>query len=205
MSMFQKANQQFELERKKNYRKYGIFITFFAIIVMLIVGYLFRYDIRLFFLLHNQDYATEISQAAKKNNIDPLLIKAVIIKESKFDKNCVGKAGEVGLMQIMPNFAAKDWSNKKKLTELTRGQLAIPEINIEVGAWYLATRIKKWKKYKHSLELALCEYNAGTKRANKWKPKDYSGEVIENITIKQTKQYVKDVIRYYHKLKSMEK
>ena len=205
MSIFQKANRQFELERKKNVRKFGIYITFLMFLFLLIIGYIFRYDIRLFFLLHNKNYALEISQAAKKNNIDPLLIKAVIIKESKFDKNCVGKAGEVGLMQIMPNFAAKDWSSKKKTTPLTRGQLAIPEINIEVGSWYLATRLKKWQKYKRALELALCEYNAGTKRANRWKPKDYSGEVIQNITIKQTKNYVKDVIRYYQKLKKMEK
>ncbi len=205
MTMFQKANRQFELERKKDVRKFWKWFIAFTIVITMILGYVFRYDIRLFFLLHNNDYASEITLAAKNNNIDPLLIKAVIIKESKFDKNCIGKAGEVGLMQIIPNYAAKDWSRKKKVAQLTRGQLAFPETNIEVGAWYLATRLKKWRKYDKALELALCEYNAGTSRANMWKPKKYSGNVLENITFKQTKSYVKNVMYYYKKLKKMEK
>ncbi|UDQ99494.1 lytic transglycosylase domain-containing protein [Lentisphaerota bacterium WC36G] len=202
--MFHEVNRQFEAENGKKFNKvlgYGLLLL---IVTSAIILYSFRYEIRLFFLLHNKKFDTEIAVAAKKNNIDPLLIKAVIIKESKFNKNCIGGVGEIGLMQVRPEFAAKDWSDRKKLPPLSKGQLAIPEINIEVGSWYLATRLKKWQKYDKSLELALCEYNAGIKRANQWKPATFDGEVIQNINIKSTKKYVQDIMSYYQKLKEME-
>ena len=47
-------------------------------------------------------YDELIVKAGQRNNVDPCLIKAVIWKESRFDKRARGLKGEVGLMQIMP-------------------------------------------------------------------------------------------------------
>ncbi len=46
-----------------------------------------------------------ISAVADENNIDRTIIKSIIAKESSFNVNAVGSAGEAGLMQLMPHTA----------------------------------------------------------------------------------------------------
>ena len=54
-------------------------------------------------------YRAEIAAASVRHNVDPHLIKAVIMQESDFDSDARGAAGEIGLMQITSG-AALDWS-----------------------------------------------------------------------------------------------
>jgi hypothetical protein len=48
-------------------------------------------------------YKTEINGAAKKYNLDPMLIAAVIDTESTWNKDSKSGVGARGLMQIMPD------------------------------------------------------------------------------------------------------
>ena len=73
-----------------------------------------------------------------------------------------------------------------------------PELNLEIGCWYLARSIKKWQGYSARLELVLVEYNAGPKRANEWKPKNKREvSIVSKIKIPSTKKYVSEILKRY--------
>src|SRR5207253_10929165 len=65
-------------------------------------------------LRREKQYDSDIARAAAKYRIDPLLVKAVIWQESRFDRNAKGRAGEIGLMQIMP-LTAEEWGEAERI------------------------------------------------------------------------------------------
>ena len=129
--------------------------------------------------------------------MDPCLIKAVIWKESRFDKRARGLKGEVGLMQIMPDLAAADWARIKGFPAPSRGALYDPELNIEIGSWYLGRALRKWRAYRENIPMALSEYNAGARRVNQWKPVSRDGAFRERIAIPSTRDYVDEIMVKY--------
>ena len=102
-----------------------------------------------------------IRKHGEKYRISPLLIKAVIWRESCFRAGSVGKAGEIGLMQISLD-AAREWARSRNRELPSKSQLFEPELNIEIGTWYLARARDYWRGHNRNFHLlALCEYNAG--------------------------------------------
>ena len=139
-------------------------------------------------------YDKLIVSAGRRNGVYPPLLKAVIWKESRFDSSCIGGKGEIGLMQIMPQAAVKDWENTFHRKVPSDGALMDPELNIEIGSWFLGRALNRWKDYTEAETLALCEYNAGIQRAETWKPLLHDGNVIQNIDIESTRKYVKEIL-----------
>ncbi|MBQ7651539.1 MAG: transglycosylase SLT domain-containing protein [Victivallales bacterium] len=137
-----------------------------------------------------------ISAASQKHNVSPALIRAIIWRESKFNPRVVGKAKEIGLMQITDG-AVKDWSAATKQRVSSRRSLFKPSLNIEIGTWYLARAAKHWNGYKSKEILQISEYNAGYGNVSKgWKPKSPDREVkLSDITISSTRKYVEDVLK----------
>ncbi|MFA7230487.1 MAG: lytic transglycosylase domain-containing protein [Victivallaceae bacterium] len=156
-------------------------------------------------LIDDSKYDEIIASAAKKYGVDGRLIKAVIYRESRFEQNARGRAGEIGLMQIMPGRAAVDWTRYYNTGPLNTGTIFSPVLNIEIGTWYLARALKKWNHYKYATELALCQYNAGERRADEWKPATYDGDVIDRIKIKSTRGYVEAIMDKYRKYREKDK
>ena len=146
---------------------------------------------------NENSYDEIIEKTARKYNVDSRFVKAVICQESKFNARARGTSGEIGLMQVMPNGAAVDWALYYKRDKLSEGVLFRPKWNIEIGTWYLAKALKRWRDYKHDKELALCQYNAGGKRANAWKPRTYDGTVVDRIKIRSTRAYVESIMEKY--------
>ena len=142
-------------------------------------------------------YDPYIKHAAYRNHIDPALVKALIWQESRFDRNAKGLKGEIGLMQVMRNYAVTDWAKVHRRPVPSRGALYDPELNIEIGSWYLARALRRYHAYRNAVALALCEYNAGARRAADWKPQELSGNVIDRISIPSTKAYVKAILSRY--------
>ncbi|MBR2357182.1 MAG: lytic transglycosylase domain-containing protein [Lentisphaeria bacterium] len=169
-----------------------------AWLVMLLSAayYLYEYSD---FVVDDTKFANEIREAAAKHGIDSRLVRALIYEESRFRPGAVGKAGEVGLMQIMPKRAAADWAKANNVPCPEPGVLFSPRINLEIGCWYLSDGLRRFKDYKSAVELALARYNAGLSRANKWKPADKQGAVIDNITIASTRKYVKNIMERYRR------
>ena len=189
--------------RKSNRKQYATLIMIFLIILAGTVVCLCWKGAEAIrsFTGKNIDYDKIIREAAQRNQVDPRLLKAVIWRESRFDPMTEGKAGEVGLMQIMPDLAVVDWAKAKGKDVPFRAALFDPELNIEIGSWYLGRAIRRWNKYRDCYVLALCEYNAGLTRANKWKPANPNGDVRKRITIPSTRTYVNDIMDRYEKYK----
>lgn len=142
-------------------------------------------------------YDAEINAAAKRHGLDPELVRALVFQESSFKADKRGGKGEIGLMQVLPSGGAAEWARIKKRRRPSASELFDVELNLEIGCWYLARSMKRWKEYRHSTELALAEYNAGPSQARKWAPKNRNGEVIPLIKIASTKKYVTEIMNRY--------
>lgn len=124
------------------------------------------------------DVAEKIVAAAKKYNINPLLLLALAQQESGGDQSVVSSAGAVGVMQLMPDTAE---SLKVDANDINQ--------NIEGGAKYLADMLKE---FNNNIELALAAYNAGPGAIEE------AGYNIPNYG--ETQQYVPNVISLMNEL-----
>ncbi len=181
--------------------KNKLFIAGFIIAVAAAGGtLLYSRKLWLPYCFYNADtFKTEISTAAKKYGLPVNLVKALIRQESKFYPRAIGKDGEIGLMQIHPAGAAAEWARINRCPVPSPAQLMDVNVNLDIGCWYLARAINKWKQYRHGTELALAQYNAGAANAAKWKPSAKDGEVIPLITWPGTRQYVINIMKNYRK------
>lgn len=147
-------------------------------------------------------FDTEINYAAKKHGIPPELVKALILRESRYRARAVGKQGEIGLMQLIPPGrpgAVSEWMRVNKRPAPSPNELFKVPLNLEIGCWYLGRAYRKWSNYRCRTELALAEYNAGTSRSAKWKPDTTNGDVISRIDIKSTVSYVTFIMEHYQR------
>ena len=145
--------------------------------------------------LGEKELLPSINAAAKKHSLEPELVRAVIWKESRFDSSSVGKIGEIGLMQITDG-AVQDWARVNHKPIPSRQELFQPEINLEIGCWYLAHTGKHWAGYASQEILQLAEYNAGrTKVIKDWAPKSPDMPItLEQITYPQTQNYIRQIL-----------
>jgi len=114
---------------------------------------------------HRQDKA--ILAAAKRYGVDPALVKAVAWRETKFDPAARGRAGEIGLMQIMES-AALDWASAEKVFPFEHEDLFDPRTNAMAGAWYLKKLLRRYTETDNPIPYALADYNAGRGNVLKW-------------------------------------
>ncbi len=116
-----------------------------------------------------------VLEAANRHQIDPALVKAVIMAESGYNPRAVSQKGAEGLMQLMPETAralgVEDSFN--------------PEHNINAGVKYLKHLMNQ---FDGDTRLALAAYNAGSRKV-----KLYQGVPPFGAT----KRYIKKVFRYY--------
>jgi soluble lytic murein transglycosylase-like protein len=89
--------------------------------------------------------------------VDPELVFRVIRTESEFVTNCVGKVGEIGLMQVRYGTAltVDRGATEKKLYD--------PAYNIRIGIRHLKDHLHY---FRGDLRLALLAYNRGRGRVN---------------------------------------
>ena len=133
-------------------------------------------------MLHQQKQLTEekmieksVDKAAKKYNLAPELISAVIKAESNFQVKAVSSVGAQGLMQLMPATAE----------ELGVNNPFDIEQNIDGGSKYLR---KMLDRFQGNVKLALAAYNAGPGAVEK-----YGGSIPP---YQETRHYVDRVLRF---------
>lgn len=130
----------------------------------------------------------------QRRGIDPYLLTSITRQESGFEPSTVSNAGAVGLMQIMPEEAARI-ATAGELGTVTREDLFNPEKNIAVGA---AEYSQKLELMNGNHTLAIASYNAGEKAVGTWlekTPIDDLDLFIETIPYAETRLYVKTVTR----------
>jgi len=134
-----------------------------------------------------------INRHAESRNLDPALLCAVILEESRFDPQALSVAGARGLMQIMPG-TGKDIAKSLKVQPFAAQKLYDPELNINFGSWYLARLLEEFggKAY-----LAVAAYNAGPRAVRDWLarfPGFPEDEFVERIPYVETRNYVVRVL-----------
>lgn len=144
--------------------------------------------------------ALVISEASRYG-IDPALVKAIIWKESRFNTNARGAAGELGLMQVLGP-AITDWTRATGRRRPSWREMTTPERNIEIGTWYLAQRFRDFSDYHQQTALAVLAYNAGAGATKRWlkgaDPKSLN-RLLSRIPEAGPRRYVQEVMRRYER------
>lgn len=120
-----------------------------------------------------------VNKIAEKHQIDPNLVMTFIAIESGFDPKATSVRNAQGLMQLIPETAAR-FGVKDAYK---------PEDNIKGGVAYL-----KWllAYYQGNIEFVAAAYNAGEKAVDKYKGVP---------PYEETKLYVKKIAKLYNRLK----
>jgi hypothetical protein len=125
-------------------------------------------------------YRELIQAAASRYSVDADLITSVIAAESNFDPRAVSRRNARGLMQLLPETAAR----------LGVKNIFDPGDNIDGGTRYLRDLLQR---YRNDLALTLAAYNAGPERVRQY------GSVPP---FAETRSYVRRVKTAYAKRKS---
>jgi hypothetical protein len=125
-------------------------------------------------------YRDLIQAAATRYSVDADLITSVIAAESNFDPKAISRRNARGLMQLLPETAAR----------LGVKNIFDPSDNIDGGTRYLRDLLQR---YRNDLALTLAAYNAGPDRVRQY------GTVPP---FPETRSYVRRVKTAYAKRKS---
>lgn len=148
------------------------------------------------------DYDEMIVAAANKHGLDPMLIKALVWRESAFQPEMVGTVGERGLMQV-GEAAAQDWVRAAKVETFVPTDLFDARTNLEVGTWYLRKALERWSSKADPIPFALAEYNAGRTRVDGWIGATNRGDqataddLMAVMDFPTTRCYIEDITKRY--------
>jgi soluble lytic murein transglycosylase len=147
-------------------------------------------------------YDRLIRSVALQQHLDPMLVKAVVWRESRFDPKKHGTHGERGLMQVSER-AANEWARENKIAGFNANQLFEPKTNLEAGTWYLHRAMEHWTHQSDPIPFALAEYNAGASRAQRWSGGNGLAEIperqfLQKIDFPATRRYVESIIDRYN-------
>ena len=135
-----------------------------------------------------------IEKYAKDYSVDPFLIAGIIRQESAYNPKARSYANARGLMQVIPP-TAKRIAKQTGLKDFKTAQLYEPETNVLIGTKYI---VELLEQFDGNLFRAIAGYNAGPKSTDKWwseKEILEQEEIVENITYRATRNYVKRVLR----------
>jgi hypothetical protein len=122
-------------------------------------------------------YGDIIHQKAKKYDVDPLLVAAVIEQESKFHRTAQSQVGARGLMQLMPRTGR--WMGARDLYDA--------EQNVDAGVRYIKYL---QSRFDGNLKNTIAAYNAGEGNVRR-----YNGVP----PFRETQHYVRTVLGNYAK------
>jgi hypothetical protein len=128
----------------------------------------------------NTPFRELIQAAAARYRVDADLITSIIATESNFDPKAISRHNARGLMQLLPQTAAR----------LGVQNIFDPGENIDAGTRYLRDLLQR---YRNDLALTLAAYNAGPARVRQY------GRVPP---FTETQTYVRRVKNSYNKRKS---
>ena len=143
--------------------------------------------------LNSQDkprLAYRVCSVSETYGYDPRLILAVILTESSFNKRAVSRRGCRGLMQLNPKTANQAVMELASVIDLRwegHDSLFDPDVNVELGAFYLAKLILRFKDVQQGIQ-AYCDG-----------PSRFSRHLRRGKT---RNAYVKNVLRNYQRIKS---
>jgi soluble lytic murein transglycosylase len=144
-----------------------------------------------FTLRYPMPYQDVFRGYAATHGVDEAWVLAVVRQESRFITDARSSAGAAGLMQVMPG-TARYVAAKIGLRNYRPKAVTNLETNVTLGTGYLKLVMEQLG---HPV-LASAAYNAGPKRARRWRDdKPLEGAIyIESIPFSETRDYVKKVM-----------
>ena len=137
-----------------------------------------------------------ILRAARKYGVEPGLVKAVVWRESRFNPDARGRAGELGLMQV-GELAGDEWADAMHLDSFGNSALSDPATNTLAGTWYLAKLFRRYLKTDNPAAYALADYNAGRANVLRWlkgSATTNSQAFLEVMDFPGTRDYVRSIL-----------
>jgi soluble lytic murein transglycosylase len=163
------------------------------------VGQAPRFLQRLTYPLYFDDLILAEAQA---NDLNPLLLFALIWQESLFQGQATSHAGAQGLTQVIP--PTGEWiALQLRWRDYQPEHLYRPYLNVKFGAWYLARQLRD---FDNDLFAALAAYNGGPGNAARWLELVEDGDddlFVESISNAETELYVKRVYEHYAKYQEL--
>lgn len=138
----------------------------------------------------------QVTSVAQNERLDPLFVLALIRQESMFDPEARSPADARGLMQLLPSTAVST-ARQIGLPSPAPSDLYQPELNIALGVAHLEELLQL---YAGDRIKALAAYNGGRRAVAKWDQlfgDSEPDEWVENITYRETRDYVKRVFTNY--------
>ena len=166
----------------------------FFILFVLILSMLLASQINWFWkMLYPLKYEEIIIASARRYQLDPSLVAAIVFVESKYIPTASSYRGARGLMQIMPNTGM--WiAEQLAMKEFDLNMLFDTLINVSFGCWYLANL---QQEFNDDLIVVLAAYNAGRGNVKKWLESntwDGCQENIEHLPFPETRRYIQQVL-----------
>lgn len=140
-------------------------------------------------------YKDLVLPEAEANNLDPLLMFALIRQESLFEGLATSHAAAQGLMQIIPDTG--EWiALQLRWPNYHNSDVYRPYINVKFGAYYLRWVLDQVDNVPHA---ALAGYNGGPGNAIQWLR--ISGPdldlFVQTISYDETRTYVRRIYEQY--------
>lgn len=157
-----------------------------TLVVLVLLAWLGQALITWYFPLN---YRAEILENCVEYELNPAWVSAIICAESQFNADAKSHKGAVGLMQIMEETG--DWV--AKTNQIEYADLYRPGDNIKIGCAYLRMLLDQ---YNGSEFLALCAYNAGEGRVDKWLEESASEEEFRTLLFEETRNYTEKIENY---------
>jgi soluble lytic murein transglycosylase len=147
-------------------------------------------------LLYPIPFDDVVAAESTKRGLDPLLLAALVRKESIWDPLARSSANALGLAQVIPT-TGQDIARALGRADFQQSDLLKPRVSLEFGAHYLAAQLRA---FDGAIFPALAAYNAGGGNARRWLnelPADDSDIWAERIPFSETHTYVNNVYENY--------
>lgn len=119
---------------------------------------------RAYALAYPLAYEAIVRKWAAAYGVDPFLVLAVMREESAYIPKAVSSSDARGLMQLLPSTAK--WIAEDKLKVPYReAALFNPELNIQLGTWYLGYLLRE---FGGDVAKAVAAYNGGPGNLRRW-------------------------------------
>lgn len=172
-----------------------VFIKQKSIIIAVLILLIFSISILGISLRMGFFYLKTVDSIATLYELDTSLVMAICMTESGFDKKAISSVGAIGIMQLMPKTA--EAVCRLNQLEYCYERLYDTEYNITIGCLYLRYLLNKF-----DLEWAIVAYNAGETVVSDW---INDGLNLTEIPYKESRNYLKKVLRYYKFYSSISK
>jgi len=137
-------------------------------------------------------YHDVFAEQARAQGLEENWVLGLVRQESRFISDARSSAGASGLMQLMPR-TARWMARQIGMRNFSPGRVTDVDVNVTLGTSYLRY---VYDALGGSSVLAAAAYNAGPRRAQRWRgDRDLEGAIYaETIPFTETRDYVKKVM-----------